>query len=206
MANMERRPIETRNKKWAQKLAAFIAGLGISPNSISVSSSFFAILTLGSLYLYSDGMNPIWLIAAIATIQLRLLANLFDGMVAIEFNKKSKMGDVYNDLPDRISDCLVLIGFSFVLKNSKWGVELSYLAALVSVMTAYIRILGSSLGVKDLFLGPMAKQHRMALITACCLIGIFWQGIFYPMIFILNIGLMITCVRRVQKINRALAV
>lgn len=34
------------------------------------------------------------------------------------------------------------------------------------VMTAYIRVLGGSCGLEQRFTGPMAKQHRMALLAS----------------------------------------
>ena len=46
---------------------------------------------------------------------------------------------------------------------------LGYLAALVAVFVAYMRALGSSVGVKALFMGPMAKPQRMATVTAACI-------------------------------------
>lgn len=187
---------------WAKQLAMTIAKMGITPNAISVLSCVFAMMTVGFQYLYGQEHSIAALWGIIATVQLRLLANMLDGMVAIEFNKKSKMGDVYNDLPDRISDALVFLGFSFILKDSPWGVELSYGAGILAVMTAYIRLLGNTLSVKDLFLGPMAKQHRMAVVTLCCVIGFFWKDIFYPMIILVNVGMVLTCIRRLMKISK----
>ena len=36
-------------------------------------------------------------------------------------------------------------------------------------MTAYVRTLGAALGTVGLYLGPMAKPHRMATLTLGCL-------------------------------------
>jgi len=38
-------------------------------------------------------------------------------------------------------------------------------------MTAYVRVLGVSAGAQAYFVGPMAKQHRMAALTIACLVG-----------------------------------
>jgi hypothetical protein len=43
-------------------------------------------------------------------------------------------------------------------------------------VTAYIRVLGGTLGLAQDFRGPMAKQHRMATLTVGCLLAI---GEFY---------------------------
>ncbi len=40
---MERRPIASRETRWAHSLAAAIAKTGITPNAISVLGTFFAL-------------------------------------------------------------------------------------------------------------------------------------------------------------------
>jgi hypothetical protein len=46
-------------------------------------------------------------------------------------------------------------------------------------MTAYVRTLGAAIGAPVNFCGPMAKQHRMALMTIACLASsvehLFWD-------------------------------
>jgi hypothetical protein len=52
-----------------------------------------------------------------------------------------------------------------------YGEILGWSAAVLAVLTAYIRLLAGSLGAQQLFIGPMAKQHRMFVVTLGCLIG-----------------------------------
>jgi phosphatidylglycerophosphate synthase len=141
---------------------------------------------------------------AIVGIQGRLLMNLLDGMVAIEFNKKSLVGGIYNEVPDRISDTFIIFGSGLMVTNNMFGMDLAYSAIILSAFTAYIRTLGASLNCPHFFSGPMAKQHRMALITISCLIGIWYQPIFYFMLILMNFGLLITCIRRLFKISNSL--
>jgi phosphatidylglycerophosphate synthase len=110
-------------------------------------------------------------VLAAAFIQCRLLCNLFDGMVAIEGGKKTHSGELFNDMPDRISDTLLIISAGYAISIISWGDMLGWCAALLAVMTAYVRTLATSLGAPVNFQGPMAKQHRMALLTAACLIA-----------------------------------
>ena len=42
---------------------------------------------------------------------------------------------------------------------------------VLAVMTAYARVLGRSLGSGIYFIGPMAKQHRMATLSGACVIA-----------------------------------
>jgi phosphatidylglycerophosphate synthase len=61
------------------------------------------------------------LLVAVVGVQLRLLCNLFDGMVAVEGGKKSKSGEVFNDMPDRIADPILLVcaGYAGVARGGQ---------------------------------------------------------------------------------------
>jgi phosphatidylglycerophosphate synthase len=198
-----RREVTSRDSKFANRAALWIANMNISPNTISVLSSVFSIITLFSFYLDSvNYLNHLLaMILAIVGIQGRLIMNLLDGMVAIEFNKKSLVGGLYNEVPDRISDTLIIFGAGLLVAKYKFGMDLAYFAIILSAFTAYIRTLGASLNSPHFFSGPMAKQHRMALITISCVIGIWYLPIFYIVLIIMNVGLLITCARRLHKIS-----
>jgi phosphatidylglycerophosphate synthase len=160
---MQRRPIRARSSGWATLAAAWLARSGISPNQISMASMVFALL--GALAFGASRWNVWLLLAAAACIQLRLLCKLFDGMVAVEGGKRSAMGELYNEIPDRISDALFLVAAGY---TTAWP-ELGWAAAVLAVGTAYVRAFGASLGNGNDFAGPLAKQQRMALLTAACI-------------------------------------
>jgi hypothetical protein len=69
-------------------------------------------------------------------------------------------------------------------------------------MTAYVRTLSASIGAPVNFAGPMAKQHRMAVLTIACvaaaaeawLSGTHWSLLLALLIIV--IGAVITVVRR----------
>lgn len=94
-------------------------------------------------------------------VQLRLLCNLFDGMVAVEGGKASPVGALFNEVPDRVADSLLIVALG-VAAGIPW---LGWLGALLAALTAYIRALGGALGLAQDFRGPMAKQQRMAVLT-----------------------------------------
>jgi Phosphatidylglycerophosphate synthase len=200
-----RRNVKTRDTKWAQRAAAFLAKKGLSPNQISVLSMAFALVSLGAYVSASFaevGHKAGYLLLAIVGIQGRLLCNLFDGMVAIEFQKKSAVGEIYNDTPDRISDFLILLGAGFLIPHSFGGLNLAWAAIFLATLTAYSRMLGASVGAGHQFLGPMAKQHRMALITAATVLEIFnGDGVLMAWAFVaMNVLLVVTNIRRISKI------
>lgn len=200
-----RRVLKSRDSSWAQSLAKKLAQSNISPNQISVFSVVFAGIALAAFYTAYLTTNRWFLILAILGIQLRLICNLMDGMVAIEFNKKSKVGDLYNEIPDRFGDALIILGAGLYLQNQDFAMTLVWINIFGATMTAYIRVLGASLGKGHKFLGPMAKQHRMALITVATFIEMLAPGFaLYFAMWIMAIGLAITIWRRISGIAAAL--
>ena len=92
-------------------------------------------------------------------------ANLLDGMVAIEGGKSTPSGALFNEIPDRVADPLFLVPLGYAAGYS-W---LGWLAALLAVLTAYIRVLGGALGQQQDFGGILPKQRRMAVLTIALL-------------------------------------
>src|SRR4029453_6502475 len=167
-----RRPLKSRDRGWAKALAALLLRLRVRPNTISLFSVLFAALAGKALWLVPDvsTRSAIALyVGAAAGIQLRLLCNLLDGMVAIEGGMKSKTGEIWNDLPARIADALILLGAGYSLREIWWGPTLGWLATALAIFTAYVRVMGGAAGVTQQFCGPMAKPHRMATLTVGCL-------------------------------------
>jgi phosphatidylglycerophosphate synthase len=211
---VDRRPIATRNRKWAQAATAWLASRNVSSNAISIAGMCACIVAGIALGMTSSSdYRILWLIAALGA-QLRLTANMLDGMVAIASGRTSKTGELYNEVPDRISDAAVFIGAGFA-----WGgnVTLGYIATILAIFTAYVRAAGKIAGVPNEFCGPMAKQHRMLVITLICLYSAItprsWQmitfnesqiGLMTLGLIVIVVGCVITVVRRVRRIAHAL--
>jgi phosphatidylglycerophosphate synthase len=208
-----RRPLKSRQTGWAKKLAQFLVKSRISPNAISIASVFFAI-GAGVAFYFASPDNPIrymqMLVIAAVAIQGRLLCNLLDGMVAVEGGRQTKSGEVFNDLPDRIADSIIFIQAGYAVHSFTGGRELGWAAALLAVFTAYVRMLGGASGLKQSFMGPMAKQHRMAVMTAACVLSIFesWfvrtGTLLWVALIVVVVGCVVTIVLRTVSIIRGL--
>ena len=210
---LNRRQLKTRSRALPARLAAGLARAGITPNQVSVLGVLFALIA-GWCFAAAYGRSG-WeaagvLFAAAACIQLRLLCNLLDGMLAIEGGLKSPAGELYNEIPDRIADIVILVGAGYALREHPWGVTLGWTAALLAVLTAYVRLLGGSLRLKQDFGGPMAKQHRMFTLTLGALLAaveVMLRGTTWAVaiaLFVIVIGAAITFARRTVAIARAL--
>jgi phosphatidylglycerophosphate synthase len=158
-----RRPLTSRNSAWAGRLASWAVSREITPNQISQASMGFA---AAGFFLYAVSTQGgvvqfLALLLAAATLQARLVCNLIDGMVAIEGGKGAKDGPFWNEAPDRVSDFLFFTGAGLAASHP----ELGLLAASLAIATAYLRELGRAEGFPPDFSGPMAKPHRMAVLT-----------------------------------------
>lgn len=210
-----RRPIAARNTSWAAAVARALARVPVKPNVISVGSAVFGGVAGLSFWLAGHTESAeAWIacmIGAVAGMQLRLLCNLFDGMVAIEGGFKTKSGEVFNELPDRFSDAFVFIGAGYALaKGPNWMPALGWLAAVLAIGTAYVRAMGVAAGSSQHFCGPMAKQQRMAVMTVACLVACaapWWadaaKALPLGLAFVV-VGSVITVFRRTARIVREL--
>jgi len=215
----DRRPIAARGHRWSQAVVGWLAARGVSPNAISVGGMACGVLAGVALAATrtgppgSPGERLLWLTGAVL-VQLRLLANMFDGMVAVATGKASRMGEIYNEAPDRISDAATLIGLGYATDGSP---VLGYVAACLALFTAYVRTLGKSAGAPNEFCGPMAKQQRMFIVTAVALYLAFaplgvrphWGlagrwGLPVAALLLIIAGCAVTSLRRLVRIVRSL--
>ena len=204
-----RRPLKSRGSGWAGALASAAGRAKVSPDIISALSVAFAVLGSG-LLLWSGSAEGGWraalLIGAAVTIQLRLLCNLLDGMVAVEHGRAGPYGPIWNELPDRIADAFFLVAAGYAVEAG-W---LGWLCAVLAVLTAYVRELGRGLGKPADFSGPMAKPHRMAALTVTCLIAAaepLWGWLGQSMVMgllVIAAGTAFTVVRRTLRLARSL--
>jgi len=211
----DRRPIGARHWQVSRLAASWLVRRGASPNVISLAGMFCAIgagVLLALTPVAAEWEGVAWLAAALL-IPLRLIANMLDGMVAIESGSASRIGELFNEVPDRVSDTAVLVGLGYAHGSEP---ALGYLAAILAVFTAYVRAVGKVAGAPQFYSGPMAKPHRMWLVTVFCLWGaiapnmlgerIPSEGLTLPawMLAAIILGCILTASRRLLLIRNAL--
>lgn len=195
-----RRPLKSRSARWAGFASRLVLRTPLMPNAVSVIGVGFAGAGCAA-FLMTTGSTWWWLVAAFC-IQLRLLANILDGLVAIEGGRHSPTGALFNEFPDRIEDSLLLVGAGYAAGYPALG----WCAALLAMGTAYIRALGGSLGRGQDFSGPMAKPHRMAALTLGAVLSaaIPQQPVMAVTLGLIAAGTVLTCLRRLLRLARKL--
>jgi len=215
-SSSNRRPLKLRSVQWMRSLAQGLAESGVSPNFISVVGLLVSVMAGLAFFLtryYPDIERLLWLVG-LMFILLKIFANTLDGMVAIEGRRASPVGVLYNEAPDRLSDCVILIGAGYASGGST---ELGYGAALISLFVAYVRTLTQSAGAPCNFCGPMAKGHRLiAIMIAILYLGLMpnsWQfswgpagnwGTISAILVIIILGGVLTAGRRLLFAGRYL--
>jgi hypothetical protein len=80
-----------------------------------------------------------------------------------------------------------------------WG------AALLAVLTAYVRALAGAAGVAQPFCGPMAKQQRMVVIALACVLSVAegsltgTRAVMPAALGVIALGSAATIVRRLRR-------
>lgn len=219
----DRRPLRSRSWPLFIAIARQLAAWRVPPNAISIAGMLAAVIAGGAIAAafriggeHSDLTGRALLIFAAALFQLRLICNLLDGMVAVEGKLGSPAGELYNDVPDRVADAAALIGAGYALSSSP---ELGYIAAIMAVMTAYIRAVGKGAGAGADFSGLMDKKRRMFLLTIACLVLAVAPRSIEPLatiggvpvcvwpltLTLIAAGSLITCLTRLRNIARKLS-
>jgi len=194
-----RRPLASRQSAWAARITRWLASTRITPNQISMAGMVAALIA--GLCLWAAGTMPgrwLFLLGGAVFVQLRLLCNLLDGMVAIEAGRGAPDGGFWNEFPDRVSDMLILMGVALGIGQPALG----WAAVSFAFLTAYLRELGVNCGAGADFSGPMAKPHRMALVTGTAILSLaepLWQGrggILTLALWLVCLGAALTALRR----------
>lgn len=210
----DRRPVPLRSFGWVQGMAAWLAKVGVTPNAIS-AYGFIAAVLAGLLWSMTDS-NPelarlFWLVGIFFMLQ-RILTNNLDGLVAVEWGKATKVGRLYNDVPDRLSDTALLIGMGCAQGGD---LTLGIAAAGIAVFVTYVRLIDRAAGAPSDFCGPMDKGGRMiALMLAALFMGLApsnWlaaaSGTTAPAtlaLFVVCVGGIFTAARRLFRASRYL--
>ncbi|MDH3583824.1 MAG: CDP-alcohol phosphatidyltransferase family protein [Phycisphaerae bacterium] len=214
----DRRPLKLRDVLPWDVVARGCVRVGLSPNAISMIGLFAGIASGAALAATSmvetDLGQRLWFLAAVVLVFGRGACNILDGVVAVNANKASPIGLLYNEVPDRVADAAVMIGAGYAVGGTAL---LGWAAAVVAVFVAYIRVQAVVAGAPTDYAGPMAKPARLvvlllaAIYTAVTPIdwrpawgpGGGWGAIDVALAVIIALGLL-TAGRRLHRASVAL--
>ncbi len=107
--NASRRPLASRRSRFAAIAVNILLRTAVTPNQISLAS--IAIAGVGALALIGAPERPWLFLVNALCVQLRLACNLLDGMVAVEGGRGTPVGALFNEIPDRVADTLLIVAW-----------------------------------------------------------------------------------------------
>lgn len=185
------------------RLAHFVASIGLSPNQLSVFG-FISSIAAGIMYSLSSqatsSYSP-YLIAQLAGIIL-LIAGFFDvldGAVARLTNRASKRGAYIDSILDKVAEIFILICIYLGgLSSAIWCLIALSLALLVS----YTRARAESLDIPLIGIGIGERAERLLILA---LIGMIpFTGAMQIAVIIVSIISGVTIIQRINTVIRRL--
>ena len=170
---------------------------GVTANQVTLTACTISvilglILTALSGYHWLFILIPIWLF-------VRMALNAIDGMLAREFNQKSRLGGYLNEITDVVSDAALYLPFAFVHPFDTLQIGL---IIWLSALTEFCGVLGQVQGKTRRYDGPLGKSDRAFLFGVLGLVYVFvpvLPDFLYWLIWIAIILLIVTCVKRVKS-------
>ena len=170
---------------------------GVTANQVTLTACTISvilglILTALSGYHWLFILIPIWLF-------VRMALNAIDGMLAREFNQKSRLGGYLNEITDVVSDAALYLPFAFI---SPFDALQIGLIIWLSALTEFCGVLGQVQGKTRRYDGPLGKSDRAFLFGLLGLVYVFAPTLLdflYWVLWVDIILLIVTCVKRVKS-------
>ena len=170
---------------------------GVTANQVTLAACAISVilgvmLTALSDYNWLFILIPIWLF-------MRMALNAIDGMLAREFNQKSRLGGYLNEITDVVSDAALYLPFAFVYPFDALQIGL---IIWLSALTEFCGVLGQVQGKIRRYDGPLGKSDRAFLFGVLGLVYVFvpmLPDFLYWVSWAIVILLIATCVKRVKS-------
>jgi phosphatidylglycerophosphate synthase len=182
-----------------QPLAERLVARHVSPDLLT-ALALLSVGVGGICLAVSDALPALLLLVPILAA-VRLVLNLLDGQVARGSGSVRPMGEVWNELSDRMADVLMIGALAFV---TAVGPLLAGAATVAALLASYAGITSRAVGAPRQYGGPMSKPGRMiALAVAAPLALVLTDG--WPMTLaavVIAVGALVTLAQRLAATDR----
>src|SRR5713101_71015 len=197
------RHIQQRVRQLVTSIMRPLAGLGITPNTLTVLGLLLSILTA---FIIAQG----WLFAGGLLVLFAGIFDMFDGAMARARNAATTFGAFFDSTLDRYSESIILFGLLFYalrepgLQDRFWlfGNEqpclltLVFIAVVGSFMVSYAKARAEGLGL-ECKTGLLARPERVVILA----IGLLTGAVIWALV-LLAIFSNVTAVQRIVYIWR----
>ena len=197
------RHIQQRVRQIVTMIVGPLAGLGVTPNTLTVIGLMLSILTA---VIIAQGL----FLAGGLLVLFAGIFDMFDGAMARVRNASTTFGAFFDSTLDRYSESIILFGLLFfavqkpVIQDrfwpfqyeQSWMIILVFIAAVGSFMVSYAKARAEGLGL-ECKTGLLARPERVIILAIGLLIGaVFWA------LLILAIFSNVTAIERIVHVWR----
>lgn len=154
--------LKSRFQNILRPLTTCLAKIGVTANMVTVSALLMSLCLGIVLYLLVPKYNYLYLLVPVVLF-VRMALNAIDGMLAREFNQKSNIGAVLNELGDILSDVFIYVPLLYIANCNLW---LVFLFTVLTIISETVGIMGIQINASRHYEGPMGKSDRA-----------FWFGV-----------------------------
>jgi phosphatidylglycerophosphate synthase len=134
---------------------------------------------------------------------LRLILNLLDGMVARRTGQARPIGELWNELGDRVADTLFIGGLAF---HPAVDPRLALSAVIASVLASYAGITAKAAGASRQYAGILSKPGRMIVLAIAAPLAFLTNDPSWLVIAagVILVGALVTLIQRVAAVRAEL--
>ena len=193
---------KSRFEEIIKKLASPLAGLGVTPNTITILGLVVAGI---SAWFYADWRgNRLNLIYGAVLLLFSGLLDTVDGVLARNTGNVTRFGGFLDSVMDRYSDMLIISG---IMIGELCTVVAGLVALTGSMMVSYTRSRAEMEDVKMQGVGFFERAERIVFLAICSITAYQWLEVLNYGIIILALLTHITLIQRVlyfkKKVERS---
>jgi CDP-diacylglycerol--glycerol-3-phosphate 3-phosphatidyltransferase len=157
--------LKPRFQNLLRPLCRALANAGVTANQITLAAAILSVAFGEAMFATDDAAWTLLLLPPVLFVRMAL--NAIDGMLAREFDQKSRLGAILNELGDVISDTALYLPFIVLPDVSPILVGLVVVIAVMSEMAGVIAL---QVGSARRYDGPLGKSDRAVFFAVLALL------------------------------------
>lgn len=180
-------------------VAVKLVKLGCTANQVTLSGFILSFL-LGIAIWFNPNSSLILIIVPFFQL-FRMGLNAIDGMMAREFNMKSSLGAILNELTDVLADTVLYYPFYKILPSGNELIAPVIIFSIIAEMTGGI---GVQVGASRRYDGPFGKSDRAFLFGMIALLLGLGINISIALPYLLSLMIILSIMTIINRVRHAL--
>jgi CDP-diacylglycerol--glycerol-3-phosphate 3-phosphatidyltransferase len=157
--------LKPRFQNLLRPLVRSLAGAGVTANQVTLAAAVISIALGEAMVATYDAAWTLLLLPPVLFVRMAL--NAIDGMLAREFDQKSRLGAILNELGDVVSDTALYLPFALLPDISSLLLALVVVIAVISELAGAVAL---QVGSARRYDGPFGKSDRALFFAVLALL------------------------------------